>query len=212
MKNKFILLLTAFCSLLMIADAQPIVDYNNVCVDSIWYEPTDPGLINVRVYNGDAVNMNYPSLQIVSPTGDTISNRSNYVTFFAQLTMTYTTYTDTIYEPGISDWTGYTFLMNELFGDTGGVIDFCSTTGINSLEDQGISIYPNPASDYIHLDCKSCAEATIHLLDNTGKIIREMDMKNELSVRISLAELPAGMYMVQIRKSGKNGNYRIMKY
>src|SRR6185295_9516294 len=91
----------------------------------VWYDPVNPGLINVSVFNGNVSHLNYPSVQIVSPGGDTISNVNNFVNFFAHPGNMYQTYTDTIIVPGITDFTGYTFLMNELFGDTTAVIDWC---------------------------------------------------------------------------------------
>ncbi|MBK6398908.1 MAG: hypothetical protein IPF75_11755 [Bacteroidetes bacterium] len=60
------------------------VDYSLVCVDSVWYDTLNPIYINVRIFNGNFAHMNYPSVQIVSPQGDTISNKIGWVNFTIQ--------------------------------------------------------------------------------------------------------------------------------
>jgi hypothetical protein len=61
------------------------VDYSLVCTDSVWYDPTNPILINVRLFNGNINHMNYPSVQIVSSSGDTISNQYNLPSWFIRI-------------------------------------------------------------------------------------------------------------------------------
>lgn len=127
------------------------IDYSLVCVDSVWYDPANPILINVRVFNGNVSHLNYPSVQIVSPGGDTISNVNNFVNFFAHLGNTYQVYADTIIVQGIPDFSGYTFLMNEGFGDTTEVIDWCFATGLQEPVGNEISIYPNPVQESLFI-------------------------------------------------------------
>src|SRR5574339_671482 len=103
MMKKIFSLALILAGLLAVQNASAQVNYSLVCVDSVWYS-SNPLFINVRIYNGDTLHMNYPSVQIVSPANDTIGNPSNFVNYFAQLGNTYQTYTDTMTQPGIPDF------------------------------------------------------------------------------------------------------------
>lgn len=176
------------------------VDYSLVCVDSVWYDPVDPTFIHVRVYNGDSLHLNYPSVQMVSSTGDTISNVINWVTYFAQLAYTYTEYVDTILVQGITDFSEYTFVMNEGFGDSSGVIGWCSTVGIDAPQNFPVVLYPNPASKFVFIQLENNSpfyEAEI--LTSQGNIFLQKNIRNENTFLIDISGLSSGMYFVRLK-------------
>jgi hypothetical protein len=177
------------------------VNYSLVCIDSVWYDPSNPQLINVSVFNGDVVHMNYPSVMIVSPNGDTISNVHNIVNFFAQLSNGSQVYTDTILVQGISDFHGYTFIISEGFGDTSGVIDFCSALSVKDIPEDQFVLYPNPVTDRLHLISDDERMLLADVFDITGrKIISNISIRGNTQIDVSF--LKAGLYLVRTKKAG----------
>lgn len=71
------------------------------------------------------------------------------------------------------------------------------------------NIYPNPASDILHIDFTSNIEASeLRILDINGKLIRNV---NEIypSNQLNISDLKAGIYLIEMR--AKNGNRQISK-
>jgi hypothetical protein len=175
--------------------AMAVIDYSMVCVDSVWYDSINPHIIHVMVFNGAGSHMNYPSVQIVNNTGDTIGNPENMVNFFAHLGNRYQVYTDSITTSGITDFSGFTFLMNEGFGDTTVPIDFCDKfTGLANLKPKNsIGIFPNPFGHQLTVSVPSGIGAVqFSLFDMLGKCHKRVLVSGE--VQMDLSSLPAGLY------------------
>ncbi|HLG35055.1 MAG TPA: T9SS type A sorting domain-containing protein [Bacteroidia bacterium] len=205
MKNKiyfiFILLL------LSITNAGAQVNYNLICVDSIWYDSI-PNFINVRIFNGDVGQLNYPSVQIVSPSNDTIGNPSNQVTFFAQLGNTYQTYHDTITQTGISDFSNYTFLISEGFGDTTAVITWCGPVSVSELVVNDLKIFPNPVQNEFTIYPEYSGRFTIsgiELYNVLGNLVLRQQpiVSNEKKITVDVSGLVSGIYFIRLQ-DGKN--------
>jgi len=179
------------------------VNFNLVCVDSVWYDPMNPVFINVRVFNGDVNHLNYPSVQIVSPANDTIGNPSNWVNFFAHLGNTYQIYSDTITQSGITDFSNYTFLIREGFGATTNVINWCSLVAIYAYTESRISIFPNPVSNilYIHNPVNKILYAEIY--EVTGKKVFEGRLSSDARSGIDVSDFADGIYFLRMW-DGKN--------
>lgn len=63
-----------------------------------------------------------------------------------------------------------------------------------------ISIYPNPAIDYIFIDkIQSFENGTYDIIDITGTIVKSMLISNQQNAAISISELPKGVYMLRIQ-------------
>ena len=76
--------------------------------------------------------------------------------------------------------------------------DVLSITNVDF--DEGISIYPNPASDFVNISMPLTSEkVTIELFDQLG---RQLLMRNfsevRTSKRISIEGIPQGVYFVRI--------------
>jgi hypothetical protein len=187
-------------------------NFNQVCVDSVWYDATNPNIINVRVFNGSLSFINYPSVQIVAPNGDTISNQHALVSFFGQIYNTYQTYTDTILVTGISDFSNYTFLMGQSFNDTTAIINFCNTTNsliLNSRTE--VEIYPNPAvSEILISGMSSLSKNEVSIVDMQGrKVITEKNVCE--NKKIDVSSLTKGIYMINVITDGGIFSQKMIK-
>jgi len=177
---------------------QPI-DYSLVCVDSVWYDPTNPIFINVRIFNGNISHMNYPSVQIVSPTNDTIGNPSNFVNFFAHLGNGFQVYSDTITVAGITDFSNYTFLIHEGFGDSTAVISWCLPQGIQPLERSGIKIYPNPASDMLWLKPGRLGPSMhLEIFNSQGSKVLVEELEGQPLYTVDVSGFARGIYFIRL--------------
>jgi hypothetical protein len=187
-------------------------NFNQVCVDSVWYDATNPNIINVRVFNGSLSFINYPSVQIVAPNGDTISNQHALVSFFGQIYNTYQTYTDTILVTGISDFSNYTFLMGQSFNDTTAIINFCNTTNsliLNSRTE--VEIYPNPAvSEILISGMSSLSKNEVSIVDMQGReVITEKNVCE--NKKIDVSSLTKGIYMINVITDGGIFSQKMIK-
>ena len=184
------------------------VNFDLICVDSVWYDTLDPTFINVRIFNGDVNHLNYPSVQIVSPLGDTIGNPSNNVTFFAHGGNIMQVYQDTITEQGITDFSGYTFLMSEGFGDTTVAIYNCSTLSVNDADAGQLSIFPNPVHDVLHLRLIG-KNGKLELFNMAGQ--KCLDKTISAGESISVGHLSPGIYFGRYMNEKGASNFRIVK-
>jgi hypothetical protein len=75
-----------------------------------------------------------------------------------------------------------------------------NVTGISELgNSSGISVFPNPSSDYITIDIPE--KATIEIINIEGQIIKSISAKGN-NATIDISGLPSGMYFVTV-KTGK---------
>jgi len=68
-------------------------------------------------------------------------------------------------------------------------------TSINNLDDVNIKVYPNPANDYIFIE--NAASSNFKLFDCKGNQIVKSKI-NDRTNKISLKQLPPGVYIIQI--------------
>jgi 1,4-alpha-glucan branching enzyme len=72
------------------------------------------------------------------------------------------------------------------------------------FEEQSIVIYPNPASDYLHVFSGSSQIEQIELIDASGKVLKSFGLNRGINeVEISTTELPKGFYLLKVRLSEK---------
>ena len=73
-----------------------------------------------------------------------------------------------------------------------------------------VSIYPNPTSQNISLELPIHAEWTFRLMDTRGKILVESTERGNRS-DLSLEELSAGIYLIEISGDGYRSYQRVIK-
>jgi hypothetical protein len=94
-------------------------------------------------------------------------------------------------------------------------LDDLRFTGISGLSDQGglpfgFNLYPNPASDWLHIDNSQGRLGRITLLNSAGALV----LQNALhagSNRLDVHDLPAGLYTLRMTDTGERvvGSSRI---
>ena len=116
----------------------------------------------------------------------------------------------------LNDWT--TGSGGEWFNwsvNTGTFVEVVSTApicAVNILEltEEGVSIYPNPAQDFINVEFSSTQNRTLQLLDFHGRTM--WNTETEFShLNIDVSDLPIGMYHLRIVSGGEIINKRIVK-
>ncbi len=181
-------------------------------MDSVWYEPGNPTLINVRIFNGNISHLNYPSVRIVEAPGDTIGNPSNVVNFFAQLGNTFQVYQDTITQAGITDFSQYEFLIQEGFGDSTANIGWCSTMDIGENREEVWAIFPNPVINTLNINSKRNAGHTeLEIFSETGKLCMRSRLTNVVGNSIDVSGLSAGIYFLRLKSEDVFQNFRFIK-
>jgi hypothetical protein len=167
--------------------------YADFCVDSVWYDTANSQLINIRVKNNGSTQLNYPSIQLISPTGTTVSNFNNDVTYFAHIPNATVTYTDTILTQGISDFSNYTFRMFQFFGNAVFTPAWCLSTGLSELMHSASSnVFPNPSSGIIALG-NLYRNQHIQIQSAVGEIV----MSGFFEKQIDLTGLANGIYILR---------------
>jgi hypothetical protein len=188
------------------------LDFNNICVDSVWYEPGNSSLINVRVFNGNMTHINYPVVQIVSPSGDTISNPSGSFSFFTHAGNYYQVYQDMILDTTITDFTEYSFAMTENIFDTTGTIYFCNFLLVDNIKKNQMTYFPNPATVMINIRFESlCRSCSLEMIAMDGKLCRQMKIDGEINVSVNVSDLTKGIYVVRITGKDIIGNFKFIK-
>ncbi len=72
-----------------------------------------------------------------------------------------------------------------------------------------ISIYPNPAMDYLVIE--NAADTNIQITDVFGRVVAELYSDQQSVVDVDLSGLAPGAYLVKLDKSGNQTNLRFIK-
>ncbi|REJ81715.1 MAG: T9SS C-terminal target domain-containing protein [Bacteroidetes bacterium] len=189
------------------------IDSSLICIDSVYYDPVDPGMIHVKVFNGNLAHLNYPSVQIISPTGDTIGNPSNFVNFFAHLGNEFQIYVDTITVQGISDFSNYTFLIHDGFGSTTYQIGFCLINSSGEVAIQSPDVFPNPFRAYLRVSSfnPNMRDCEYHLFDTFGKVIKKGEINQDNNLIEGMDALVSGVYYLRLCTGREIFSYKLIK-
>lgn len=78
------------------------------------------------------------------------------------------------------------------------VYDSLGNVGTQSMsDDQELLIYPNPASDQLHLSFSSTEKIEIHMINLYGEVIFEETM--DINTPVDISSLPPGIYLMRIQ-------------
>jgi hypothetical protein len=79
-------------------------------------------------------------------------------------------------------------------------VDVSSIVGIEELEGQQVSIYPNPATDYVQV--LSSGKGDVNIYDITGKLVMTSRINNPTEV-LDISKLAKGVYVLKTSTSDK---------
>lgn len=75
----------------------------------------------------------------------------------------------------------------------------CVSTGVHSIINESVKIYPNPTSDFIFIELKNTEEVSAKLYNEEGKIILTKNGNKNLQMNVS--DLAGGNYILYILKN-----------
>lgn len=83
--------------------------------------------------------------------------------------------------------------------------------GINEQNQSGISLYPNPASDYVIVKLNNEDVQSIVVTDVNGNIVLQQSVVAENSeCKLPIAKLPSGVYFVTVKQSRQSSTIRFI--
>jgi YVTN family beta-propeller protein len=100
--------------------------------------------------------------------------------------------------------------------DTKTEIDYITVDTLTFLETNGknihLSIFPNPASDYVYVEIENLSDNqfTLSLFNVQGRFISSVELKNEKN-KIEISNLPIGIYLIHITDGDQIKTIRILK-
>jgi hypothetical protein len=108
---------------------------------------------------------------------------------------------DVVYDLSFDNSTG-SYYSNSLSGITNLSL---SVTGINSINAEGITIFPNPADDYvvITISGNEVNEGLVSVTDTKGATVLENRI-NAARTSLDISQLQPGMYVIRIKTNLKN--------
>ena len=83
-------------------------------------------------------------------------------------------------------------------------------TGINSIDDMGVSIYPNPVNNVLNITCNKENIKQITIVDVTGRILFEKSA-TEKTEQINLSNYNSGIYFVKLDNGKQVYTKKIIK-
>ena len=89
--------------------------------------------------------------------------------------------------------------LDTLLNANNNLIEDLDLSTPNSISNNNLIIYPNPAKDFLHIDGIQKNE-NIYLFNSTGKLISIKKMKNK---SISIINLKSGVYYISTKQNNK---------
>jgi len=90
---------------------------------------------------------------------------------------------------------------------------YSDITSINEVIDNyNVSIYPNPANDYLMINTTINENLNIEIYTIKGQSVMSADCTNNASeMRVDISQLPAGMYFISIANDQNNITKKFVK-
>jgi len=94
-----------------------------------------------------------------------------------------------------------TATANDASGVTGSTVITISnqSVGINEISNNQLSLFPNPASDYVNM-ASSEKFTTIIITDLSGRLIKSINVTSRDNVQIDVSHLDTGVYLISLYK------------
>ncbi len=152
-----------------------------------------PSLLTIEV--GDVVNWNWTSGQhnVAATSGPESFNSGSHVAPF-QWSFTFT-------QSGSYDYE--CTLFNHADTQFGTItVTPLSISNLDAPVNFDLSIYPNPANDMVTIAKSIYGISTVKLIDMAGKVISSSLHNSDLITTMSVADLPRGLYFIEVQIDG----------
>jgi hypothetical protein len=83
-------------------------------------------------------------------------------------------------------------------------------TGIKPEQTFSFSIYPNPVSEILTIDCPTFSKVTVQLISANGKRVFVQDFTSGKKIELSLSSLAPGVYTVNLTSEGKTASEKLL--
>ncbi len=196
--KKIVLFLFAITSSIAFSQTINCIDF---CVLSINNIDTVANTLDVTIYNGDTNQVNYPTVVVTDAMGDTVANINNQFYYFAQMDSTTLVHTiPTTLNTIPTGFTGTVYLTDRIWDITCSfAYPMTCTVGIAEQEiaTNNVTLFPNPSSDNFNIVIvnNEWNNATISILDYTGKLIEEIKPQSSITT-IYRGNMSSGFYFV----------------
>lgn len=155
---------------------------------------------------------------LFNATRDTIAT----AVFFPAGTVSTYTFFKAAFEYRIPDAVDTAVFILASSGPTGGQVNtkmyiddlnlvYDNTVGVDNVPTmERIGVYPNPASENIHVDMAGIQNASISIFDVTGKKVADYELESRVT-RINVSTLAKGLYVYQLNNQN-NGVIKTSKF
>jgi hypothetical protein len=83
-------------------------------------------------------------------------------------------------------------------------------TGIKPEKTFSFSIYPNPVSDILTIDCPTVGKVTVQIISAFGKRVFMQDFASGKKIELNLSSLSPGVYTVNLTSEGKTASEKLL--
>ena len=113
----------------------------------------------------------------------------------------------------ILSYFNYNYNGSDFVLDMKEIYYYSDITGINEFtDDYNVSIYPNPANDYLMINTTINENLNIEIYTVRGQSVMSTECTNNISqMRIDISQLPAGMYFIRIANNQNNITKKFVK-
>ena len=104
--------------------------------------------------------------------------------------------------------------MRPVYEDCYGAIsgkEVTYTVNVDEINTIDVTIYPNPAKDFIKLSAVSCQHSVIKIYNCLGMLMDEIEIDSE-ELEINLSDYNPGVYFVNIKSENGTVVKKIVKY
>ena len=85
-----------------------------------------------------------------------------------------------------------------------------SVTGIESLQDIGLKLYPNPIKDYLTISSTEYSTINIQVLTTNGKVVFSEEWESPFTRRINFSNFSNGLYFIRFIIDGEMVTQKVM--
>ena len=164
------------------------IDGDYVTFSIYWNKPEKANPTGYNIYlDGELIEENYTETSYSDESGETIDYLEDGNQHIVEVVA--------VYENGTS---------------VGSAVLVTKGTNVSEITENNISIYPNPANDFVKLSAVSGQLSVVKIYNCLGMLVEEMEV-NANEVEINTSEYNTGIYFVNVQTENGNHIQKIVK-